>query len=379
MKKLEQLKNYLLTTLEAKVDVKNIELFGYQYKYNKDIIKSVSKYWFKEHTIEEMIAPLNTESENDNRPGTIKESTQYVVVHDTASSAPTANEYAHARYVTNGGGGTSWHYSVGDNASIHQIPDNEVAYHAGDGLAVRFELLKTGVYGTNKNPSIELKHGYYYIDNQKSNIPTPVVTFVNNGEKLVYASDGILMGTKAPEGAKEGDVYEVSTKDINDAGLRIDLIDGEYYMAPTYFNSTYKKIANRGGNRNSIGIETMINEGSNPIRTWHRCAKLVAHLLIDNNLDVTRVKPHHFFSGKDCPMTLRRNNLYGYFMDCVYAEYEILTKYSDVEITLKPLSTGLNEEGLIELENVQNEVKYLIILKKDNKTLEFEYTTQVQK
>ena len=79
MQKLEQLKNYLLTTLEAKVDVKNIELFGYQYKYNKDIIKSVSKYWFKEHTIEEMIAPLNTESENDNRPGTIKESTQYVV------------------------------------------------------------------------------------------------------------------------------------------------------------------------------------------------------------------------------------------------------------------------------------------------------------
>ena len=131
-----------------------------------------------------MIAPLNSESENDNRPGTIKESTQYVVVHDTASSAPTANEYAHARYVTNGGGGTSWHYSVGDNASIHQIPDNEVAYHAGDGLAVRFELLKTGVYGTNKNPSIELKHGYYYIDNQKSNIPTPVVTFVNNGEKI---------------------------------------------------------------------------------------------------------------------------------------------------------------------------------------------------
>ena len=43
MQKLEQLKNYLLTTLEAKVDVKNIELFGYQYKYNKDIIKSVSK------------------------------------------------------------------------------------------------------------------------------------------------------------------------------------------------------------------------------------------------------------------------------------------------------------------------------------------------
>ena len=40
-----------------------------------------------------------------------------------------------------------------------------------------------------------------YIDNKKSNVPAPVVTFVNNGEKLVYASDGILQGTKAPEAA----------------------------------------------------------------------------------------------------------------------------------------------------------------------------------
>lgn len=379
MNKLEELKNYLLTTLEENVEVKNIELFGYQYKYNKDIIKSVSKYWFKEHTVEEMIAPLNSESENDNRPGTIKESTQYVVVHDTASSAPTANEYAHARYVSNGGGGTSWHYSVGDNASIHQIPDNEVAYHAGDSLSVRFELFKTGVFGTSEFPSIEIKDGYYYIDGVKSKVLSPIVTFINNGEKLVYASDGIPQGTKAPDDAKEGDKLEISTKDINDAGLRIDLIDGEYYMAPTYYNATYKKISNRGGNRNSIGIETMINEGSNPIRTWHRCAKLVAHLLVENNLDVTRVKPHHFFSGKDCPMTLRRNKLYSYFMDCVKVEYEILLKYNDIKIYLKPLSKGINEEGIIELNDVEKEVKYLIVLKKDNECLEFEYTTSVQK
>ena len=112
--------------------------------------KQLSKYWFKEHTIEEMIAPLNSESENDNRPGTIKESTQYVVVHDTASSAPTANEYAHAKYVSNGGGGTSWHYSVGDNASIHQIPDNEVAYHAGDTTQYDYTLYNTGVKVSDK-------------------------------------------------------------------------------------------------------------------------------------------------------------------------------------------------------------------------------------
>lgn len=39
----------------------------------------------------------------------------------------------HAEYVQNGGGGTSWHYSAGDTGIYHQIPDNERAYHAGDG------------------------------------------------------------------------------------------------------------------------------------------------------------------------------------------------------------------------------------------------------
>lgn len=40
--------------------------------------------------------------------------------------------------------------------ACHQVPDDEVAYHAGDSLDVRFELFNTNVSGTNKNPTITI-------------------------------------------------------------------------------------------------------------------------------------------------------------------------------------------------------------------------------
>lgn len=46
---------------------------------------------------------------------------------------------------------------------------------------------------------------------------------------------------------------------------------------------------------NSIGIETMVNQGSDLYLTWQKTAKLVAHLLIDNNLTIMMLN-HTTFS-----------------------------------------------------------------------------------
>ena len=119
-------------------------------------------------------------------------------------------------------------------------------------------------------------------------------------------------------------------------------------MAPTYYNATYQKIANRGGNLHSIGIETMVNQGSHLMRTWHRCAKLVAHLLVQNQLTVDQVKPHHFFSGKPCPQTLRSNQLWDEFMSYVNVEYQILKDFSDVAIELVVNHSKIDADGLIQ-------------------------------
>ena len=67
------------------------------------------------------------------RPGTIKKSINYIVIHDTANNTSTATAYNHMIYLSNNPG-VSWHYTVDEKSIYQHIPDNEVAYHAGDGL-----------------------------------------------------------------------------------------------------------------------------------------------------------------------------------------------------------------------------------------------------
>ena len=363
MSNIKKIIDILKEANEDEVLVKDIEVFGYQFNYSKKVIGSVNKYLFKDLEVEEYICPLNKDSQNHNRPGTKKESIEYVVVHDTASAASTADSLAHAKYVTNGGGGTSWHYSSGDDAIYHQVPDDEVAYHAGDGTEVRFELIDTKVPFTSNNPKIEIKDGYYYIDNKKSDVLAPKVTFLKGEDGLLhFASDGSIQRRKAPDGVKDGDECKDDVaRRINDSGIRLDVIDGRYFMGPTYFSSGYGYISNRGGNLNSIGIETMVNEGSDLYLTWQNTAKLCAKLCFDNNLDLSRIKPHHFFSGKDCPMTLRHANLWNYFLDLCKVELEILKLKDDVDINFICDSDLVDKYGrVIKLPQKETIINYQI-------------------
>lgn len=379
MNKLVALKNILDEAQEKAILEKNVIVYGYQFNYDTTIFSGLSKYWFGKHEVEEWICPLNVEGANQNRPGIKKASTEYIVIHDTASASPTADEYAHAQYVANGGGGTSWHYSVGEHMACHQVPDDEVAYHAGDSLLVPFCLIPTGIKGINPFPVVTIEDNYYYIDGKKSQIKIPKISYVFEGESLVFASDGVKQVKKAPKGSDTGDAQiHLHTKDINDAGIGIMLgTNGFYYMGPTYYNATYQKIANRGGNLHSIGIETMVNQGSNLMRTWHRCAKLVAHLLVENQLTVDKVKPHHFFSGKPCPQTLRSNQLWDEFMSYVKVEYQILKDFGDVSIELVVNHPKVDIDGLIKAQLDRGEViSYQVRLIDKDETLLLTYTTK---
>lgn len=371
MSNIEKVVKLLKEANEKEVLVKDIEVFGYQFNYNTKVLGSVSKYWFGKHEVIEYIAPKNSESNNNNRPATKKITTEYVVVHDTASSAEHAGALTHAKYVSNGGGGTSWHYSSGSDGIYHQIPDDEVAYHAGDALVVPFSLTNTFVKGKEKNPKVEIIDGFYYINGEKSAVKAPKVTFIKGDDgELHFASDGFIQGRKAPDGSKENEEFtDLKVTRINEQGVRIDLkYDGYYYMGPTYYSSSYGYISNRGGNLHSIGIETMINKGSDLYLTWQKTAKLVAHLLKDNNLDLSRVKQHHFFSGKDCPETLRHANLWDNFMELVKYEYEILLLSNDIEISFNCESEYVDENGrVIKLPNERTVIKYTVTVKDINK------------
>ena len=71
-----------------------------------------------------------------NRPA-IKREIKYIVMHETGNFTSSANASNHSNYLlTNTTDENSWHYTVDENVIYHHLPDNEVGWHAGDGLNV---------------------------------------------------------------------------------------------------------------------------------------------------------------------------------------------------------------------------------------------------
>ena len=70
-----------------------------------------------------------------NRPGG-RNPDVYITIHETGNTDAGADAEAHGKYLTGSAGEaslTSWHYTVDDHAIVQHLPDNETAYHAGDG------------------------------------------------------------------------------------------------------------------------------------------------------------------------------------------------------------------------------------------------------
>ena len=67
------------------------------------------------------------------RPGEVRD-IMYITIHETDNTSPTADASAHAAFLRNiTDSPNGWHYTVDDHSIVHHIPDNEIAYNAGDG------------------------------------------------------------------------------------------------------------------------------------------------------------------------------------------------------------------------------------------------------
>ena len=315
----DELLKYFAEINSTPIISKNIDVITWQQTWKYDLLTSVSPYLFEPLDIVENIAPMGY-----SRPGTIKQK-YYVCVHDTADLAYGAKKWSETVYNKQYDNGdkyeASFQYVVGNDGIYHNIPDNEVAWHAGDGTATSYSLKETNVFGTNKYPTIGISEdGYYTIDGVKSIIVAPT------------DNSGHILQSKA----------------IVDSGITCKLIDGQYYMGPSYYNSSYRRISNLGGNNNSIGIESCVNANTDVFYTWQKLAKLVAYLLDNNDLTTDDVVQHHYFSGKDCPITMRHSDMWNYFINMVQIEYNIrqYTK-NGYEISFTPLSDIVNSVGRI--------------------------------
>ena len=332
---------------EEKILKQEIEVVGWQFNYAYLLISSVVPYLFEPLVRIENIAPIN----NGNRDKRIKPK-HYITIHDTGDTAAihTAKFWSdtvyHERLMDNNNPyKASFQYVVGNDGIYHNIPDNEVAYHAGDSTMVDYHLISTGVKASDECVLGIDKQGYYTINNQRTAILAPTIE-------------------------TQAGIKPATVNDINDQGILITKDSDYFYIGPTYYNPTYQLIANRGGNNNSIGIEVCINQGTNIYYTYQKTAKLVAKLLKEQHLTINDIKQHHYFSGKNCPQTMRNNHLWNHFLHLVEVECQVL-KFTDEGYMINFYSDSefVDEKGLIKtLPSDLKEIKYEIeVIKGESK------------
>ena len=286
------------------------------YEYKVDVYGSVSDLLFNEEYT------VNTEfeakqAENSKNHGGKKASTEFICVHYTAGTAAGSTARANASYFANQTS-SSIHYTTGNDGIYHVLDDDLVGWHAGDGTGTTFKWINTGVkatenvkpvWGAVKNSNSST--GYYFsLNGQATTIEVPMTGKRSNGSSATLADPN---------------------KAFTYFGPAWKVVDGVYYMGTTWVCFTQVAagaISSRGGNNNSVGIETACNKGSDLWLTYQYTAELVARLMDKYDLDLSRVVGHNMFSGKDCPQTLLANGgeLWVKFMECVEAEYELYTK-----------------------------------------------------
>ena len=303
---MEEILDYFGSIHNQKVLIKPIIVYAWQGNYPHTLMGSLSSYLFEPLSINENLAKPN----NTNLKWVKKEKV-YICVHDTGCGVHNAREWNDAvvnQYVDGDKYSASFQYVVGNDAIYRNIPDDIIGYHAGDGYEIDYNLIDSGVeFNGIFKPNITISYdGFYEIDGKKSLIKAPMYLYKINKNDETF-NERIA-----------------ETKDINDEGIRTIVKDGKYFLGETYFNTHFNKISNRGGNVNSIGIESCVNRGSDIYYTWMKDAKLIAYLMDKYNLTIDDVVPHHYFSGKDCPMTMRHSKMYKHVKNLSVIEFNIL-------------------------------------------------------
>ena len=269
---------------------------------------------------------------------------RFVVVHDTGNMSAGATAKANSNYCIGGAAGsTGWHFTTGNDGVYQQFPEGMVAYHAHGGAYDYQEWIKTNVVATWKKPNFsQSEDGYIMINNVKSNYKLP-----QPGKPI----------------ASDGPVWKIGE-------------DGYYYISKMYFSSLNTN-STRGGNANSIGIESAVNSGTDYLLTSRITAKLVAELCMRHNVGLNCVVQHNTTSGKDCPNAMRSTNFWYTFKDYVNMEIFAKTYLNDFDFTWTG-SGDIDNTGKIKLGTTAKEVNYSVVVTKNGVDfLNKSYTTKI--
>lgn len=299
---------------------------------------------------------------NPGRTQIMKESTDFITIHDTGDGIHDATWWNNLE-TTLDDRQTSWHFTVGDTVIYQHVPLDEVAWHAGDGSRT-FALYDTGVKYQGPDPKITLGDDHYlHINGESSKIKVPIIS-----------------------GSAVSEYNGQYANAITPAGLYTCLgANGNYYMAKVYASnySQYSRlfyVSTCGGNRNSIGIETCINKGVDYNQVMRNTANLVGNLLVYYDLDPSRVLQHRNFSGKLCPQVMIENDLGDNFDNMVENEYIIKKYLPELSITYKSNNPDImnNDGKVLKAVNSDTEVSYTVTASFNGVTKTFNMSTVIK-
>lgn len=340
----------LLKNHNSNINVKKDLFINGNKPYNYDVVESVNKILFSPLIINKDYLSLGNKKWEKNC-GEIMKSIEFITIHYTANNNETANALAHAKYFTNDEQPTLIHYNTGNDGIYMCLDNDKRAAHAGDSSGPIFNWLDTGIIydgGDLNNVNVDVTNDFYYmINGKKTNIKLPETYKYNDrNTKHIYCDNGLI-------NVEGSNVYKKPKEFFNKMGFAFTVINNHYYMSLTWWSYQQTQegaICNVGGNRNSIGIESCVNYGSDLWYTWQLTAKLVAKLLVDNELDISRVKGHHFYTAKNCPQPMLENDMemWNKFIELVKAEYLMLKEFNNYEIRAISLNKDyLNDNGRI--------------------------------
>ena len=264
-------------------------------------------------------------------------SIEFIAVHYTAGFSAGADGNAHGEWFSQplSDNNTSIHYSTGNDGVFKGLDEEYRAAHAGDdgsrNTVSAFSWIDTPLEVLETDPEF------------------PVVTITPDA---TFAINGRDTGVRVPKETKYNRGYVTDSKWLNEQGIGVTIKDGRYQIGTCWWCYTQVgegRICSNGGNRNSIGIESAVNQGSDLWYTWQITAQLVADIMERQQLDITRVKGHHFFSAKACPQPMLENDLeiWWEFIELVRAEHERITVCKDYDFTFQCESELVNEHGRV--------------------------------
>lgn len=245
---------------------------------------------------------------------------------------------------------------------------------------------KNGTYAVNTDYMTGYTYGYVNTGIKKTSTEYVVVHDTAGGAPT-HTAESFAIGQVNKNNNKDNREYiswhYTAGDDAIYQSLPLDEVayhagDGSKVFGDVYYNSTYKKSdCIGGGNRNGIGIETCVNQGSNYDKTLRDLAKLIAYELFPQfeNLNLGRVKQHHHFSGKDCPMVIRHCIGWDKFMNYVAIEnfgYEYMQEVDFEWTSLSP--EYLDENGFVTKDATGQTLSYKVKVTYNGESKEFTYT-----